>query len=246
MSPARLGRPALLLGIGILVVAGAPAASPRDERASRDWHPLRTEKARIVYVNDGDTVTVRLQDDPTNEKERVRLIGIDVPETNDVRAEYKTLALDARRFATDALKGRVVTLERDAMTENRDGFGRLLRYVVLSDGTNFNEEMIRRGYGRVYRRFRFSLKERFLAAEGRARAARIGYWTLPPGPPRKTRSRRNRGRPRPTRLTPVKGRAPAPVITLLARKSHGLHGPRVRGGDGPALRPPPPVLAAAP
>jgi micrococcal nuclease len=187
MVPTLAGRltraAALALVMGCPGYGASPAVGAAKSSAAGRRVP-RGEKARVVYVNDGDTITVRLQNGAGEEKERVRLIGLDVPETDDLRPEYKQLALAGRAFATEALKGRVVTLERDPLTENRDAFGRLLRYVVTTDGTNFNEEMIRRGYGRVYRRFKFSLKDRFSATEEAPRAAKKGYWLLPPGPSR--------------------------------------------------------------
>lgn len=185
-GPARVRKITLLLAIGAIAIGVTVFSSERG--SSSPWSPLRTEKARVVHVNDGDTITVRLLDDPHQEKERVRLIGLDVPETDDSRPAYKRLGLEARAFAVAALEGRVVTLERDAVTENRDKFGRLLRYVVTADGRNFNETMIGRGYGRMYRRFKFSLKDRFEAAERAAKTAGTGYWQLPPGPSR-TQSR---------------------------------------------------------
>jgi len=140
----------------VAVVAGiscTPAAEPS----------LR--KGRVVWVHDGDTVTVRLGD----RKEKVRLIGIDTPELNDRRPEWRERAHQAKDYAIARLKGKTVVLEADPIVDDRDKYGRLLRYVVLLDGTNFNEEMVRKGYARVYRRFPFSLSERFLEAEADAK-----------------------------------------------------------------------------
>lgn len=73
------------------------------------------------------------------------------------------------------------TLEIEPRQGDRDAYGRLLRYVILGDGANFNEEMVRKGYARVYDRFQFTLKPRFKEAESEAKRGRLGVWSLPPG-----------------------------------------------------------------
>lgn len=133
------------------------------------------EAAKVVWVTDGDTITVRIGP----RKEKVRLLGIDAPELKEPRKPLRDLAWEARDHALRRLKGRIVTLERDRLDRDRDDYGRLLRYVLLGDGTNFNEEMVREGYARVYRRGNFALRSRFLAAEEEARRRGIGFWALP-------------------------------------------------------------------
>lgn len=117
-------------------------------------------------------------------REKVRLVGIDAPELNDERAAYRDVGYAARRFARSLLNRKTVTLEPDGRQPDRDKYGRLLRYVFLTDGTNVNEEMVRRGYARVYNRFDFTLKRTFKAAEREAKRAHLGVWSLPPGPAR--------------------------------------------------------------
>lgn len=135
-----------------------------------------SEVAKVVWVSDGDTITVRIGP----RKERVRLLGIDAPELKDPRKAWRDLAWEVKDYARGRLRGRIVTLEPDRLDRERDDYGRLLRYVVLGDGTNFNEELLRKGYARVYRKKEFSLKDRFLSAEAQARKNRLGVWALPP------------------------------------------------------------------
>ncbi len=154
--------------------------------------PLRAaEAAKVVWVTDGDTITVRIGP----RKEKVRLLGIDTPELKDERKAWRDLAWDARDYARQSLKGRIVTLEPDRLDRDRDDYRRLLRYVVLGDGTNFNLELVRKGYARVYRKFDFTLKPRFLAAEEEAKKRKLGVWALPPRPARAMGG----GVPRPSR-----------------------------------------------
>ena len=151
----------------------ASSASPARSQAGQE--------ASIVSVHDGDTITVRI----SGRKEKVRLLGIDAPEMNDERPEYRDAAAAARDYAAALLLGTHVTLETDPTQADRDAYERLLRYVILPDGTNLNELLVRKGYARVYNRFNFSERVTFKKVERAARDAKLGVWRLPPGPARK-------------------------------------------------------------
>lgn len=136
------------------------------------------QTARVLTVNDGDTITVKLD----GHTEKVRLVGIDSPETHDDRADYRDAAYAAKRYARSLMAGETVTLDPEPRQGDRDRYGRLLRYVILGDGTNVNEAMVRKGYAHVYDKFNFTLKSRFKAAESEAKREKLGVWKLPPGP----------------------------------------------------------------
>ncbi len=155
-APARLLRGALL---ALLLAAVSPVRA-------------RVETGRVVWVSDGDTITVRLD----GVKEKIRLIGIDTPELDDTRVAWRDLAYASRAYARARLLGKTVALERDALCRDRDRYGRLLRYVVLDDGTDFDEEMIREGYARAYTRFAFTRAGPYRTAEEKAQAAGRGRW----------------------------------------------------------------------
>jgi micrococcal nuclease len=100
--------------------------------------------ARVTRVVDGDTIEVRLE----GREEKVRLIGIDTPESVEpgtpVQCFAKTAAAETRRM----LAGREVALRFDA--ERRDRYGRLLAYVYRSgDGLFVNAVLVDRGYART-------------------------------------------------------------------------------------------------
>ena len=135
------------------------------------------QTARVVAVHDGDTITVKFD----GHTEKVRLVGIDSPELDDQRQAYRDAAYAARDHARSRLGGETVTLEPEPRQGDRDAYGRLLRYVILRDGTNVNEDFVRKGYARVYDKFQFTLKPRFKAAEAEAKREKLGVWTLPPG-----------------------------------------------------------------
>ncbi len=101
--------------------------------------------ATVAYVVDGDTIDVVFDGGPESE-ERIRLIGIDTPETKRPETPVECYGPEATAF-TEALLpvGTPIRIERD--TVNRDDFGRLLGYVYRAeDGIFVNYETIRQGF----------------------------------------------------------------------------------------------------
>ncbi|HEY3485612.1 MAG TPA: thermonuclease family protein, partial [Ilumatobacteraceae bacterium] len=100
--------------------------------------------ATVVHVIDGDTIDVRIG----GREERVRLIGIDTPETVKPDAPVECYGAEASAFTKELLpNGTAVTLERDVV--GRDDYGRLLAYVRrAADGLFVNETIVREGYAR--------------------------------------------------------------------------------------------------
>ena len=126
----------------------------------------------VERVVDGDTIIVRGVG-------RVRLIGVDTPETVDPRRPVERFGKEASAFTKRLLEGRRVRLEYDQ--QRTDRYGRTLAYVYLPDGTFANAEIIRRGYGHAYTRFPFRLRDRFRRIEREARSAGVGLWGAAPG-----------------------------------------------------------------
>jgi len=133
----------------------------------------------VTWVYDGDTIEV-------SGLGKVRLIGIDVPESDDsARDDYfarqgipdhilRRTAKHALTFTIGAVKGNSVRLKFDK--DRRDRHGRILAYVYLLDGRFLNRMLLDQGLAVVYRRFDFRLKQEFLAAEAVARENRKGLW----------------------------------------------------------------------
>jgi micrococcal nuclease len=100
------------------------------------------ESAPVTRVVDGDTIEVRLDE----RLEKVRLIGIDTPESVKPGTPVQCYAKAASAETERLLDGRRVTLRFDA--ERRDRYGRLLAYVYR-DGLFVNAELVERGYART-------------------------------------------------------------------------------------------------
>jgi micrococcal nuclease len=100
--------------------------------------------ADVERIVDGDTLDV----DVDGRLERVRLIGIDTPETKRPETPVECFGPEATEFTASLLPpGTSVRLERDVV--GRDDYGRLLAYVYRSDdGLFVNREIVRRGFAR--------------------------------------------------------------------------------------------------
>ena len=121
----------------------------------------------VERVVDGDTIIVEGIG-------RVRLIGVDTPETVDARRPVQFFGREASDFAKRMLEGKRVRLEYDQPRIDR--YGRTLAYVWLPDGHMANAEIIRQGYGFAYTRFPFRYLEEFRQFEREARLAGHGLW----------------------------------------------------------------------
>jgi micrococcal nuclease len=121
----------------------------------------------VVRVVDGDTLVL-------DGDERVRLIGVDTPESVDPRRPVERYGKKASAFTRRLAEGKRARLAFDS--ERQDRYGRTLAYVYLEDGTFLNAEIIRQGYGHAYTRFPFRYTEEFRGYEREAREHRRGLW----------------------------------------------------------------------
>ena len=126
---------------------------------------VASETATVTRVVDGDTLVV----DIAGQEERVRLIGVDTPETVHPNKPVEYFGKEASAFTKRIAEGETVRLESDPQNSNRDRYNRLLRYVYLADGTCLNAEIIRQGYGFAYVKYPFSRMEEYRLLERTAR-----------------------------------------------------------------------------
>jgi micrococcal nuclease len=130
--------------------------------------------ASVVRVVDGDTIVARLAG---GRVERVRLIGMDTPESVKPGVPVQCYALRASAATKHLLTGRRVRLVEDR--EPRDRYGRLLAYVYRQpDGLFVNTELVRRGFARPDPFPPNTRFERRIAGLARAaRSAGRGLWS---------------------------------------------------------------------
>ena len=103
----------------------------------------------IVRVVDGDTIDILIDlGFDLTKKERVRLAGIDTPESRTKDLEEKAMGLEAKEFLTRLLTDGMTSGLR-VKTEKDGKYGRMLGSIYCGD-TNINTEMIYRGYAWEY------------------------------------------------------------------------------------------------
>ena len=135
--------------------------------------PFSFDSAGPYYVErvvDGDTFVLE-------GGVRVRLLGVNTPETKHPRRPVEPLGPEASGFTKRHIEGRNVTLRFDR--ERRDRYHRVLAYVYVGEWF-LNEELILAGYSRAETNYPFSnvMKRRFKAAEELARREKQGLWAV--------------------------------------------------------------------
>lgn len=129
--------------LGVLLLSGATACGVvhglNGHRSSDAAH------ATVEHVVDGDTVDLTF----ATGVERVRLLGIDTPETVKPNTPVQCFGPEASARTKALLApGASVRVARDA--EARDRYGRLLLYVYRSaDGMFVNRALVAGGYARI-------------------------------------------------------------------------------------------------
>lgn len=120
---------------------------------------------KVIGVSDGDSIKVLFQ----GREVKVRLYGIDCPENG------QAFGNKAKKMTNALLRGRNVRV----YSEGKDRYGRTLA-VVVADGTNVNEALIRNGYAWVYRKY---CKEKYCSKwyqhETYAKNHKKGMWVDP-------------------------------------------------------------------
>lgn len=160
----------VLLGIIVTIFENQiyidPSASTLGE-----WY--QQNEQTVVDIVDGDTLKVAYN----GKIETVRLIGIDTPETVHPSKPVECFGLEASKKLKELVLGKTVRLEDDLSQDTTDRYGRLLRYVYLTDNTFVNLQMVRDGYAYEYTyKTPYRYQTEFKAAETNARNHALGLW----------------------------------------------------------------------
>jgi micrococcal nuclease len=126
----------------------------------------------VTRFVDGDTIEV----DMDNRTEKIRMIGIDTPETHKPNAPVQCYGVAAAAYTKNLIGTQKIRLQSDPQSTNRDRYNRLLRYVYMADGRLVEEELIKNGYGFAYTQFPFTKSADFVAAQRQAQHANKGLW----------------------------------------------------------------------
>jgi endonuclease YncB( thermonuclease family) len=170
----RLVRRLALLG-GVLVAAAMHGGALIDSDAEH----MDRWAGRVLQVADGDTLTVHISSGAL----RVRLLGIDAPESSTLRLGHAECggadsARHLRALAQPRGRGaRVRVIPDPHSRDSWDAYGRMLAYVDGRDG-DLGEAQLRAGHAALYRHRhrRFSRLARYRRAERQARSRKRGAW----------------------------------------------------------------------
>jgi len=147
-SPMRRSLLTSLLGFAISVILLVPAA------------------ANVARIHDGDTLT-------TTSGVKVRLLQIDTPEISPAEC----YGAEAREALIKLIGTSTITLEKDSVSDDKDRFGRSLRYVRLGK-VNVNLKLVEIGAATPYffngEKGKYSAK--LMKAAEFARKKKFGLW----------------------------------------------------------------------
>lgn len=174
----------ILVLLAVLLLSGC-SSNLESNRSLPDLNNGSTESigkpdslatAEVTRVIDGDTLQVEMN----GTLDRVRLIGVDTPETVHPTLGEEPYGKEASRFTKEQLTGKTVQLEFDV--EERDQYGRLLAYVWL-DNAMFNRMLLQQGYAQTAT-YPPNVKyvDYFKADQTQAREMDLGLWALEDDP----------------------------------------------------------------
>lgn len=168
----RTRKKLLSLLIGLLIILAGFFADKHPNVTSRILGVATPGTYRVAQFYDGDTIAVNMSGNP----EKIRLIGVDTPETHDPRKAVQCFGQAAADFTKRLIADQPIRLEADPLSSNRDRYNRLLRYVYLPDNRLVNAEIIKQGYGFAYTSFPFTKSDEFRVYGQEARQQNRGLW----------------------------------------------------------------------
>ena len=125
----------------------------------------------VLRVVDGDTIVINYN----GNAEKVRLIGIDTPESvHPDNSKNTEEGIKTSNYTKQRLTGKTVGIELDV--QERDKYGRILAYVYV-DGKMYNKELLELGYAKVAT-YPPNVKyvEEFTKIQEKARENKVGLW----------------------------------------------------------------------
>jgi endonuclease YncB( thermonuclease family) len=151
-------------------------ARPKSEEKAKAYDFEKYHKKTFIVINvvDGDTIDIDVPDGKY-EHSRIRLWGIDSPETKHPEFGVMYFGPEAADFATKLALGKAVTVYLEE-ERTRDYYGRLLAYVQLPDRRFLNEVLLTEGFAYADLRFTHSFYHKYKQLEAAARSQKKGLW----------------------------------------------------------------------
>jgi micrococcal nuclease len=107
---------------------------------------------KVLRVVDGDTIDVDIDlGFNVSYTQRVRLAGIDTPESRTTDLKEKALGLESKEYLKDLLDGAEDIIIQTEKPDSSEKYGRILGWLFINDeDTSLNEKMISEGYAWEY------------------------------------------------------------------------------------------------
>ena len=177
----------VLIGAGVYILSTQKASDQQQIGWSPEYRVNYT--VSISRVVDGDTFDAVF---PSGAVERVRLLGVDVPEaeaSKNKENEYGDItdleclasySVEAKGFVQSWLAEKTVVIQFDETAGFKEYYGRWLAYVFLHNGTDFNVELLKRGSARAYTEGNCTREPYYVELQNEAMSQNIGLWRCRP------------------------------------------------------------------
>jgi micrococcal nuclease len=154
-----------------------PRIFPQETKTavSGDFYKYNQKEFTAVKVVDGDTLDIDIPD-ANYKTTRIRLWGVDTPETAKSPKGEMYYGQEASQFTKDTVLDKRITVLMNENTKPRDKYGRLLAYIKLADGRILNEELVSNGFAYADTRFKHPDYEKYIELESAARKEKKGLW----------------------------------------------------------------------
>lgn len=148
------------------------SVSGTGESDTPEYNGVAKVEVSVTRVIDGDTIEVKFEE----KTEKVRLIGVDTPETVHPEKGEQPFGKEASNYTKSRLDGNTIELEFDI--QERDQYGRLLAYVWIGS-EHFNATLLKEGYA-VLSTWPPNVKyvDEFTKYQTQAREAKKGLWGI--------------------------------------------------------------------
>jgi micrococcal nuclease len=127
------------------------------------WH-------KVTRIVDGDTLKANID----GKEETIRVIGIDTPEST---TKIECYGQESTKKANELLQGKWIQVEKDNSQDEKDKYGRLLRFVWIDKSTDYGKKMINDGYAFEYTYNKpYKYQTDYKEAEFSAKNNKRGLW----------------------------------------------------------------------
>ncbi len=170
----------LLLLIGLVWVDRNPGVILKENvrrnfAAGTDFEKYHGRDFSVVKVTDGDTIDIYCPDGKYLHT-RLRLLGVDTPETKNPRVGPMYFGEEAAAFTESLVTGGKIIVRIDTISPSRDRYGRLLAFAELPDGTCLSEELVRTGHAYADLRFNTGKFDKLVRLQQKAIESKAGLW----------------------------------------------------------------------